>query len=96
MRVGGGGVEIFVYLTLTQITDILLFRRLLGLTADRFTLKCVEENGVFRARFYANNFEFISHLPPDSRSGTPPVSSDEEAAWGVQVHAQCLFNTSCY
>jgi hypothetical protein len=25
----GGGVEIFVYLTLTQIADILLFRRLL-------------------------------------------------------------------
>ncbi len=62
---GGGGVEIFVYLTLTQITDILLFRRLLGLTADRFTLKYREENGVFRARFYTNILRI--NKPPAAR-----------------------------
>jgi hypothetical protein len=35
----------------------------------------------------------MSPLPPDAGSETPTVSSDEEAAGDIKVHAHCSFLT---
>jgi len=53
----------------------------------------VPTGSVFRARFYTIIFLFISPLPPYTSSGTPPVSSIEEAPWGAYRSTPSAFLT---